>query len=104
VAGPEVELKTSKFRRPLSDVARGVGIVEDSPQRVRGYNHNLVGLKIMAKLPGCNEYSIKKLMRLRIPGLCFMKDLTDIVDQLLDSLDFASGTGSFSLSWGLAGP
>jgi hypothetical protein len=80
VAGLEVELKTSKLCRPLSDIARGVGIVEDSPQRVRGYHHNLVGLEIMVELPGRNEYSIKKLMCLGIPGLCFMKDLTDVVD------------------------
>jgi hypothetical protein len=104
VAVLEVELKTSKLCRPLGDVARGVGIVEDGPQRVRGYHHNLVGLEIMAELQGRNEYSIKKLMRLRISGLCFMKDLTDVVDRLLDSLDFASETGPFSLSWGLAGP
>jgi hypothetical protein len=57
-----------------------------------------MGLEIMAELPGHNKYSIKELMRLRIPGLCLMKDLADVVDQLLDSLDFASETGSFSLS------
>jgi hypothetical protein len=33
-----------------------------------------------------------------------MKDLTDVIDRLLDSLDFASETRSFSLSWGLTGP
>jgi hypothetical protein len=104
VAGLEVKLKSSKLCSPLGDVARGVGIVEDGPQRVRGYHHNLVGLEIMAELPGCNEYSIKELMRLRIPGLCFMKDLANVVDRLLDGLDFASETGSFSLSWGLTGP
>jgi hypothetical protein len=43
-------------------------------------------------------------MCLRIPGLFFMKKLTDVVDWLLDSLDFARGSRSFSLSWGLAGP
>jgi hypothetical protein len=58
----------------------------------------------MAELPGCNEYSIKELMRLRIPGLCLMQDLADVVDRHLDGLDFASETGSFSLSWGLTGP
>jgi hypothetical protein len=43
-------------------------------------------------------------MRLRIPGLCFMKDFADVVDRLLDGPDSASRTGSFCLSWGLAGP
>jgi hypothetical protein len=104
VVGLEVELESSKLCSPLGDVARGVGIVEDGPQRVRGYHHNLVGLEIMAELPGRNEYSIKEPMRLRIPSLCFMKDLTDVIDRLLDSLDFASETRSFSLSWGLTGP
>jgi hypothetical protein len=34
VAELEVELKSSKLYSPLGDVARGVGIVEDGPQRV----------------------------------------------------------------------
>jgi hypothetical protein len=100
VAGLEVELKSSKLCSPLGDVARGVGVVEDGPQGIRGHHHNLVGLEIMAELLGRNEYSIKELMRLGIPGLCLMQDLADIVDRLLDGLDLASGTGSFSLSWG----
>jgi hypothetical protein len=97
-------LKTSKLCCPVGDIARGVGIVEDGPQRVGGHHHNLVGLEIMMELPGRNEYSIKELVRLKIPSLCLMKDLTDVVDRLLDSLDFASRIGSFSLSWGRAGP
>jgi hypothetical protein len=43
-------------------------------------------------------------MRLRIPGLCLMKDLTDVVDRLLDGPDSAKWTGSFNLSWGPTGP
>jgi hypothetical protein len=78
--------------------------VKDGPQRIGGHHHNLVGLKIMTEFPGRNEYSIKELMRFRIPGLCFVKDLTDIVDQLLDGPDSARWTGSFNLSWGLVGP
>jgi hypothetical protein len=46
--------------------------VEDGPQWVGGYHHNFVGLKIMAELLGHNEYSIKELMRLGVPGLRFM--------------------------------
>jgi hypothetical protein len=104
VVGLEVELKSRELCSPLGDVAGGIGIVEDGPQRVRGHHNNLMDLKIMAELPGCNEYSIKELMRLGISGLCPMQDLADIVDRHLDGLDFASETGSFSLSWGLAGP
>jgi hypothetical protein len=100
----EVESKSSKLCCPLGDIARGVGIVEYVPQRIGGHHHNLMCLEIMTELPGCNEYSIKELMRLRIPGLCFMKDLANVVDWLLDSLDFASQTGSFCLSWGHTGP
>jgi hypothetical protein len=77
---------------------------EDGPQWIRGHHHNFVGLEIMAKLPGHYEYSIKELMRLGIPGLGFMQDLADVVDQLLDGLDFSSGTGPFSLRWGFSGP
>jgi hypothetical protein len=72
VAGLEVELKSSELYGPLGNVARGVGAVEYGPQWVRGHHHNFVGLKIVAKPPGRNEYSIKELMRLGIPGLCFM--------------------------------
>jgi hypothetical protein len=96
VAWLEAELKSSKLCCPLGDVARGVEIVENGPQKIGGHHHNLVGLEIMVELSGCNKYSIKELMRLRIPSLCFMKDLTDAVDRLLDSLNFASGSGSFS--------
>jgi hypothetical protein len=32
-----------------------------------------------------------------------MLDLADVVDRLLDGLDFSSGTGPFSLSWGHIG-
>jgi hypothetical protein len=103
VAWLEVELKTRKLCCPLGDVARGVEIMEDGPQWVRGHHHNLVGLKIVTEFPRRNEYSIKELMRLSIPGLCLMKDLVDVVDWLLGSLHFTSRTGSF-LSWGLTGP
>jgi hypothetical protein len=72
MAGLEVELKSSKLYSPLGNVARGVRIAEDGPQWIKGHHHNFVGLKIMAELPGRNEYSIKELMRLGIPGLCFM--------------------------------
>ena len=67
VAGMEVELKSSKLCSQLGDVARGVGVAEDGPQWIRGHHHNLVGLKVMAELPGRYKYSIKELMRLRIP-------------------------------------
>jgi hypothetical protein len=100
----EVELESSKLSCPLGDVACGVGIVEDGPRRVGGHHHNLVGLEIVMEFPGCNEYGIKELMRLRIPGLCLMKDLADVVDRLLDGPDTASRTGSFCLCWGLIGP
>jgi hypothetical protein len=43
-----------------------------------------VCLKIVAQLPGRNKYIIKKLVCLKIPGLCLMEDLADVVDRLLD--------------------
>jgi hypothetical protein len=61
-------------------------------------------MEIVTEFPGRNKNSIKELMRLRIPCLCFMKDLADVVDRLLYGLDSASRTGSFSLDWGLARP
>ena len=41
----------------------------------------------MAQLPGHNKYSIDKLVRLKVPGLCLMEDLADVVDWLLDGSD-----------------
>jgi hypothetical protein len=46
-----------------------------------------VCLKIVAQLPGRNKYSIDKLVRLKVPGLCLMEDFIDIVDWLLDGSD-----------------
>jgi hypothetical protein len=100
----EVELESSELSCPLGDAARGVGIMEDGPQWVGGDHHNLVGVEVVAEFPGRNEYGIKKFMRLRIPGLRLMKDLTDVVDRLLDGPDSASRSGSFWLSWGPVGP
>ena len=41
----------------------------------------------MAQHPGRNKYSIDKLVRLKVPGLCLMEDLADVVDWLLDGSD-----------------
>jgi hypothetical protein len=100
----EVKLESSELSCPLGDVARGVGIVEDGPQWIGSHHHNLVGLEVVTEFRGRNENGIKELMRLRIPGLCLVKDLTDILDRFLDGPDSARRTGSFCLSWGLAGP
>jgi hypothetical protein len=104
VARLEVELESSKLSCPLGDIACGVGVVKDGPQRIGGHHHNLVGLKVMAEFPRRNEYGIKKLMLFRIPGLCLVKDLTDVVNWFLNGPDSARRTRSFSLSWGLTGP
>jgi hypothetical protein len=72
VVGLEVKLKSSKLCSPLGNVTRGVVVAEDGPQWIRGHHHNFAGLEIMAELPGRNEYSIKELMHLGIPGVCFM--------------------------------
>ena len=46
-----------------------------------------VCLKVVAQFPGRNKYCIDKLMRLKIPGLCLVKDFADVVDWLLDGPD-----------------
>jgi hypothetical protein len=53
----EVELESNELCCPLGDVACGVGVVEDGPQWVGGYHHNLVGLEVVAEFSGRNEYS-----------------------------------------------
>ena len=80
MAGLEVQLELSQLCCPLGDVARGVGVVQDRSQRVRGHYDNSVCLKIMAQFPGRNKYGIDKLMRLKIPSLCLMEDFADVVD------------------------
>jgi hypothetical protein len=57
----EVELESSELCCPLGDVAYGVRIMEDGPQWVGGYHHNLVGLEVVTEFPGRNEYSIRSL-------------------------------------------
>ena len=44
-------------------------------------------LKIVAQLPGRNKYNIDKLVCIKVPGLCLMEDLANVVDRLLDGLD-----------------
>jgi hypothetical protein len=39
-----------------------------------------VCLKIVAQFSGRNKYSIDKLVRLKVPGLCLMEDFADVVD------------------------
>jgi hypothetical protein len=51
----EVELEPSKLRCPFGDVAGSIGVMEDGPQWVGGHHHDLVGLKVMAELPGRNK-------------------------------------------------
>jgi hypothetical protein len=48
----EVHQELSELRSPLGDVAYGVRVVEDGPQRKGGHHHNPMCLEIMAQLPG----------------------------------------------------
>src|SRR6185312_9462326 len=52
----KVQLKLSQLCCPLGDVARGVGVVQDRSQRVRGRYDNSVCLKVVAQFPGRNKY------------------------------------------------
>ena len=87
MAGLEVHLELNQFCCPLCDVARGVGVVQDRSQRVRGHYDNSVCLKIVAQFSGRNKYRIDKLMLLKLPGLRLVEDFDDVVDWLLDGPD-----------------
>jgi hypothetical protein len=52
-----------------------------------GHHHNPVCLEIVAQLPRRNKHNIEEFVCLKVPGLCFMEDLTDIVDRLLNGPD-----------------
>jgi hypothetical protein len=46
-----------------------------------------VCLEIVVQLPGRNKYNIEELVRLKVPGLCLMEDLADVVDRPLNGPD-----------------
>jgi hypothetical protein len=85
--GLELQLELSKLRGLLGNVSCGIRVVENGLQRVGGHQHNSMCLKVVAQLPGRNKYSINKLVRLKVPGLCLMEDFADVVDRLLDGSD-----------------
>jgi hypothetical protein len=80
-------LELSELRSPLGDIAGGVRVVENGPQWERGHHHNPMCLKIVAQLPRCDKYSIDKLVRLEVPGLCLVEDFADVVDRPLEGSD-----------------
>jgi hypothetical protein len=41
----------------------------------------------VAQLPGRNKHNIEKFVRLKVPGFCFVENLADVVDRLLNGLD-----------------
>ena len=47
-------------------------------------------LEIMAQLPRRNKHIIEKFVRLKVPGLCLMEDLADVVDRPLNGPDLRS--------------
>jgi hypothetical protein len=84
VARLEVQLELSELHSPLGDVACGVRVVEDGPQRKGGHHHNPMCLEIMAQLPGRDQHNIEEFVHLRITGFRLTKDLADVVDWLLN--------------------
>jgi hypothetical protein len=54
-------------------------------------------LEVVAQLPGCNKYSIEELVRLKVPGVCLMEDLADVVDRPLNGLDPCSWSRALGL-------
>jgi hypothetical protein len=44
-------------------------------------------MEIVAQLPGRNKHSIKEFVRIKVPSFCFMEDLADVVDWLLNGPD-----------------
>ena len=44
-------------------------------------------LEIVVQLPRRNKHNIEKLMRLKVPGLCLVEDLADVVDRPLNGSD-----------------
>jgi hypothetical protein len=56
---PEIEGEGSQLHCPLGDVPGGIPIVEDIRQWKVGDHQDVVCVKIMVKLPGGDEYTIK---------------------------------------------
>jgi hypothetical protein len=49
----------------------------------RRSHHDPVCLEIVAQLSGRNKHVVEQLVCLKVPGLCFVEDLTDVVDRPL---------------------
>jgi hypothetical protein len=44
----------------------------------------------VAQLPGRNKHNIEKFVRLKVPGLCLVEDLADVVYRPLNGPDLGS--------------
>ena len=68
---------------PLDDVAVGLFVAENVPQRELGDHGDLVILKVVAELARRNQDGVQQLLDLRIMSLGLIKDLADEINQTL---------------------
>ena len=81
---PKIIGVCAELYRPFNDAAICFFIIEDIAQRILSNHCYLIRLKVMAKLPRRNQYSIRQLLELWIPSLRLIQDLADKVDRALN--------------------
>ena len=84
LTAPKINGVCVELYRPFNDAAICFFIIEDIAQRILSNHCYLIRLKVMAKLPRRNQYSIRQLLELWIPSLRLIQDLADKVDRALN--------------------
>ena len=69
VAGPKIDCIGAEVNLPFDDAAIGFLFAEDVTERVfRDYCY-VVGIKVVAELPGCDQDGVKQLLDLGVASL-----------------------------------
>ena len=72
---------------PKRDPSRGIGVIEDMPQRGVVDHHDWVFLEVMAQSPGGHEDAVRQLLVVRVPLFCWREDLAEVVYRALYAMD-----------------
>jgi hypothetical protein len=76
----ELKVEFAQLDRPLDNAPHSVAIVQHFSEREAGDDLDLVRLEVMLQLARRNEESVQHLLRLRVPNLA------NIVDMSLDGV------------------
>ena len=77
---PKLDGVGAELNRPFDDTAVGFFVADDITKRKFGDYDDLVILKIMTELAGCDQDYIQQLLDLRILSLGLVQDLVDEIN------------------------